>query len=554
MPDREISKLPELPLASLQATDPLAIADLSASETKKITAKSLVQASLSLVDDASIPLIKVDTTASGVLPGSSLTDRSVAGVKLQLDTVTAAEIAAGAVTGGPTGEIALGTITSDNIASIAGGKLDASTVTARELGPGAVAGSATTSGKVHIEAGSIGATDIAANAVTASELADNAVDTGSVIDGAITSAKLAGGIAASKLADTTGPGQVLAGPSGAAGAVTARALVGADLPVATTAARGAVQVNGNGLTLTGDVIALDHTVAANTTPSLVAYDQYGRVTAWAGITPGALPIATDSVIGGVSVPITSGLAVDGAGALTHGSTVAAGAGAKVIFNATGHITGVGTLDAADIPSLDASKITSGTLDAGRIGNGTITQQKLADYSISYIQEAIPPSFLGSQHIGTLWFQESTAKLAMWNGNSWMPVGQGALSAENLRFCGLFDAATGQITAVTTFGTAAGLVVSTSIPAASNQLTGVYLVCQVPGTYNGVTYDAGDWILCMGLARGWERIDTLSGGGGGGTSTLDGLVDVTITTPSTGDVLVYNGSTWVNGPLPDPGIY
>jgi hypothetical protein len=143
---------------------------------------------------------------------------------------------------------------------------------------------------------------------------------------------------------------------------------------------------------------------------------------------------------------------------------------------------------------------------------------------------------------------------MWNGNSWMAVGQGSLSAENLRFCGLFAATTGQITAVTTFGTAAGLVVSTTIPAATNQLTGVYLVCQVPGTYSGVTYDAGDWILCMGQARGWERIDTLNSGGGGGGGTLDGLTDVTITTPATGDVLVYNGSAWVNGALPDPGTY
>lgn len=506
MADLRITELPALAGADAETTDLVPVADLSASETRKLTLGDLAGEVGKLLPNGSLPA-----------------------TKLAADSITSAQIAAGAIT---SSELA------DN------------SVASKHLSTGAVTGAA--GAKAIIAAGSIGTADLADASVTTAKLAALAVTNDKItsVDGS----KITGDIALTALPDTTAAGQVLAGPTGGAGAVTARALTSTDLPVATTAARGAVQVNGNGLRLAGDTIALDHTIAANTTPSLVAYDQYGRVTAAAGITPSALPIATNTAIGGVSVPLTSGLAVDGAGALTHGSTVAAGTGTKVTFNATGHITGVGTLAATDIPSLDASKITSGTLDTGRIGNGTITQQKLADYSISYIQEAAPPAILGSQHIGTLWFQESTARLSMWNGNSWMAVGQGSLSAENLRFCGLFAATTGQITAVTTFGTAAGLVVSTTIPVATNQLTGVYLVCQVPGTYSGAAYDAGDWILCMGQARGWERIDTLNGGGGGGGGTLDGLTDVTITTPATGDVLVYNGSTWVNGALPDPGTY
>jgi hypothetical protein len=553
VPDREISGLPELPLASLQAGDPLAIADLSAAETKKITAKSLVQAGAALIDDASIPLIKVDTSATGVVSGAVLTDRSVAGIKLQLDTVTAAEIAAGAVTGGATGEIALATITTDNIASIAGSKLDGSSVTGREIGPGVVAGSATTGGKVHIEAGSIGAADIAIDAVTANGLADNAVDTAAVIDGAITSAKLSGGIAPGKLADTTAAAQFIAGPTGAGGAVSARAIVSTDLPIATAGARGAVAA-GAGLAMTGDAIGLDHTVAANATPSLVAYDQYGRVTTSSAITAGALPAATSSSIGAVSIPSGSGLTVTPTGALSHLSAVTAGSAAKVSFNASGHITAALALLATDIPDLDASKITSGEFGVTQIANRSITNAKLADYSISYIQEATPPALSGSHHIGTLWFQESTARLSMWNGNSFMPVGQGALSSENLRFCGLFDATTGLVTAVTQFGTADGLTVGNAIPPASNQLTGLYLVCEVAGSYAGLTFDAGDWLVCLGQARGYERIDTLSGGGGGGASRLGDLLDVTITTPGAGDVLVYNGTNWVNASSNDPGTY
>ena len=39
--------------------------------------------------------------------------------------------------------------------------------------------------------------------------------------------------------------------------------------------------------------------------------------------------------------------------------------------------------------------------------------------------------------------------------------------------------------------------------------------------------------------------TVSGGSGGGATNLDGLVDVVITTPSSGQVLYFNGTSWVN---------
>ena len=60
MPDTEISRLPELPVAAVDDTDVLAIADISASETKKISAVNLAAASLPLVPDGSIPPDKLD--------------------------------------------------------------------------------------------------------------------------------------------------------------------------------------------------------------------------------------------------------------------------------------------------------------------------------------------------------------------------------------------------------------------------------------------------------------------------------------------------------------
>ena len=62
MADLKITEMPVLAGAILQATDPLAIADVSASETKQITAKDLVQAAVALIDPGSIPSDKVTLT------------------------------------------------------------------------------------------------------------------------------------------------------------------------------------------------------------------------------------------------------------------------------------------------------------------------------------------------------------------------------------------------------------------------------------------------------------------------------------------------------------
>ena len=439
MADLKISQLAALPSAGIDATDQLPLADISASQTKKVTPLDLINAGVRLMPVGSIPAAKVDWS----------------------------------------GGVTLGT-------------------------------------------GSVGTT----------QLANGSVTTIKVADGAITDAKITGPIGLSKLG-TAAANTVLAGPATGPTAVpTFRALTASDLPIATTTTLGAVKVStSGGLTL----------------------DAAG--TLGLTVTAANLPVATAGAIGAVMPG--AGLNVDATGSIGVSNTIAPGTGVKVTYNAQGMITGVSALAAADIPNLDASKITSGTLAGSHIADRSITQQKLADYATAYIQEASPGTGTGTHPIGQLWFQESTAKLAMWNGNSFMPVGQGALSDENMRFCGLFNATTGLITAVTPYGTVAGLTNGGAIPTATNQLTGVYLACDTAGTHDGKVYDAGDWIMCLGQARGWERVDLATGGGGGGgggASKLADLIDVTLTTPTTGDVLAYNGTQWVNGGTPDPGSY
>ena len=399
---------------------------------------------------------------------------------------------------------------------------------------------------------------VADGSITAPKLAAASVGTAALIDGAVTDAKISGPIGVSKLGDQAA-NLVLAGPAtGVAAAPTFRTLTAADLPKASATSLGAVSIaTGGGLVVDASGgISLGAVGAGGTSP-VVTYDANGRVTAGRALSAADLPLATASAVGAVK-PGT-GLAVAGDGALSIGNSVTAGTGTKITYDQHGLVTGSVNLVAADIPVLDAAKITSGTFGTARFEKGSVTQEKLADYAVSYIQEAVPPTSVGAHPIGELWFQESTARLSMWNGNSWMAVGQGALSGQNLRFAGTFDASNGHVKALTSFGTSDGFIFGAAIPAATNNLTGSYFVCDTAGNgagvAAGVAFDPGDWIVCLGQARGWDRIDTLNGGGGGSATNLNNLLDVTLTAPTTGDFLQFNSSgQWVNVSVLDEGTW
>ena len=503
MADLKISQLPVLDGGDLDATDELAVADRSASETRRIRAKGFFEAGVGRVID------------DGMIPGA---------------------------------------------------KLVPDTVTTKEIGPGAV---------------------------TAAELASGAVVTVAIQDGASTDAKVANGINGAKLADDTvaaskvpassldrgldkvsgaiGHTNVVAAATvsgisyDAQGHITAVAtLAPSDLPVATSVDLGGVIVPADsGLTVSG-VGALDH--ANNVTAGKVSgitYVELGHIFTAVPLAAGDIPIATETTVGGVSVPTGSALTVSAAGDIAHeDSPVAIGTYTKVTVNKKGHVTSGTVLAASDVPDLDAAKISSGVLAPSLFGKAQITRDMLADYAVAYIQELTPG--LTGNHAGTLWFQESIAQLSMWNGNSWFPIGQARLTAENLRYCGTINAATGLITGVTSFGTAAGYKIGDALKTAVEQLTGVYFVVDTPGSnismVTSVAFDAGDWVLCNGAVSGtgYVRIDTLngSGGGGGGSiSKLDDLLDVQLGAPSAGDFLQMNSSgAWINSSSLDEGTY
>ena len=64
MSDARITQLPALPEASVASTDVLPIADISASQTKKVTVKDLTEAGIALADAGSIDLEKLDQSST----------------------------------------------------------------------------------------------------------------------------------------------------------------------------------------------------------------------------------------------------------------------------------------------------------------------------------------------------------------------------------------------------------------------------------------------------------------------------------------------------------
>ena len=321
------------------------------------------------------------------------------------------------------------------------------------------------------------------------------------------------------------------------------ALVASDIPEATASAVGGVSVpSSGGLTVANTgAISINNSITGATT-SGITFNAQGLITATTALVGSDLPVATASAVGGITVPAGSApLALSGSGVLSIATSgVTAGTHAKVTVNNQGFVTAGTSLVATDIPDLATTKITTGTFGTNFLANDSITMDKLANLSTGFIQEASPD--ISNLPSGVFWLQESTGQLRIFNGNSFFSVGFGRLAEENLRFCGTFNASNGTIVTLTAFGTSAGFTVTNAIPAGTSTLTGAYFVCVTPGNGTAVvpntSFDAGDWCLCVGPDN-WDRIDTLSGPGS--VSSLDDLSDVSLSSPTTGQILVLQAS-------------
>jgi len=472
MADLKITQLAALAGADLAAGDLLPVADVSASETKKITVTDLVGNATTLIADATIPSAKILFGAGSIVAASLATD-AVTTAKIEDDAVTAAKLGDESTvdlvttlpaSGAFTGQIALDT--DDDNAYIWDGSAWVSFKAAGSVG--SVIGS--TAGTINIQVSASG------NDMTISATLD----------------------------PTTAAAQFLAGPAASAGTVSYRTITGDDLPAPTTSARGGVAINGEGLRMDGAVLEIDNDVTANVTYGLVTYNAKGLVTNGRVIASGDLPAATASAKGAI-IPGT-GLSVDGSGNLDHTNSTTSGTYTKVTVDAQGHVSAGAALAGADLPNHSAALLTSGTLDVARLGANTVPGSKLANYAVSKIGETQPTA----DHIGQFFFNPLSRDLFLWDGNVFQPIG---ISVGEIVFAGTFDASTGGgtglVASVTAEGTAVGLVVGDPIPAAATANNRYYLVVSEAGTITSgnapnVALSPPDIILSNGSA--WTEID------------------------------------------------
>jgi len=521
--DRKISQLTPL-TGALNVADALAIADDSASQTKKISPKDLIQAGVVLIDNGSIPADK--------LSGSAIPDGAVTTAKLADGAVTAVKLADNSSGVVVTGELPTG----DRVGQI---------------------GISTTDNALYVWDGSAWRGIAAPASVNGIDVTNGLVTIG-VTDNGDGTVTLSPG-----LADTTGARQFLAGPTNGAGPVSARSIIGADVPAATSTTNGVITVNGGGLTVNAaGLISIDNNVAEQTSRSLATWDANGLVQGGSPIVYTDLPLATASTTGVVK-PGAS-MKVDGAGNISIDNIVAAGSYTKVQVNDVGLVESGGSLSASDVPDLSADQITSGLISPTIIGDRSIQEIKLADYSTCLIQEGAPS---GDYKLGQLWFTPSTSQLRVYSrgssGDLWLSIGFGALQQQNLRWGGTVNAADSTITTLTDIGVSEGLVAGGPIPTPTDELSGLYFVVATAGTgitipnVNGDMCTEGDWILYIDQAQGAVHLDIAAGGGGGGgASKLNDLTDVDITNVEGQQFLQYNAISgmWDNVSLIDGGSY
>jgi hypothetical protein len=449
------------------AADVLPVYSIAGSDTKKITVKNLVQQGAALVDDASIPVAKVNLSG---ISGTNLTNGTVTAAKLDTSTIPVSggvTVNTSTLQGTTAGSTNLQLVepTSPIVRNESTGSLEHAT-------SGATAGTYT---KVTV--------DTRGHVTTGTTLvgADVPVATSSVIGGV--SIPAAGGLALTGGGALSHSNSVAGGASVRSGITydlqghitSTAALVAADLPIATTAALGAV-IAGTGLAVDGNGIL-------------------------------STSVATTSDLGGIKIGSEFGLNGSNQLLLATQANVAGGtAYPKVTVNSKGVVTAGATLDAADIPNLAASKITSGSLDIARIAANTITGAKVANYAVTKIGDTQPTA----DHIGQFFFNPLSRDLFLWDGNVFQPIG---ISVGEIVFAGTFDASagggTGHVASVTAEGTAIGLVEGSPLPAAATANNRYYLVVSESGTITSgnapqVALAPPDIVLSTGIE--WTEVD------------------------------------------------
>ena len=374
MADQKITQLTQLSEIDVAAIDVLPIVDISASETKKVTAKDLFEAGANLADSASIDLAKLDQASAIKLGTVALADDAITAAKLADDS---------SINYGPTEpssnnfegrghvdstakylKVFDGSVFQQVVAPTAGiedlavttGKLAANAVTtakvdAAGLGTAAIADSAITA--VKIANGTITSAKFQAGAVDIAAIGNAAVGTAELVDSAVTYAKIQNVSATDKLLGRASTG---------AGVVEE------------------INLSAAGRALIDDASASDQ-----------------RTTLGLGT------LATQS----------------GTFSGTHAGTTSGTNTGDQTITLTGDVTGSGTGSFAASIATDAvttAKIATGAVTTDELGAASVTAAKLAANSSTIVSGNAPTG--SGAFVGQQWVNTNTGLAYTWDGSVW----------------------------------------------------------------------------------------------------------------------------------------
>ena len=375
MADQRITELTQLLEADVAATDVLPIVDISASETKKVTAKDLFEAGARLADSSSIDLAKLDQSSVTKLGTTALADDAITAAKLADDS----SIVYDSVTPSTNNFEGRGYVNSSskNLQIWDGSAFQ------QVIAPTAgIEDSAVTTAK--IAANAVTTAKIDASGLGTAALADDAVTTAKIADDAVTAAQLA---TDSVTADAIAAGEVGTAEL-AANAVTYAKIQqtsGTDVLLGRSTA-GAGNVEEITCTSAGRALLDDADASAQRT------------------TLGLGTLATQS----------------GTFSGTHSGTTSGTNTGDQTITLTGDVTGSGTGTFAATIATDAvttAKIATGAVTTDELGAAAVTGAKLAADSSTIVSGNSPTG--SGDFEGQQWFNTNTGLAYVWDGSTWV---------------------------------------------------------------------------------------------------------------------------------------